>query len=84
VLRERSGGVGGRMDSSLQSAAMALQAHVLEASDVGRRHGRPPEAQGGGPLTADLAAVAADPALADRFEHVGGCTLPARPWRFSS
>lgn len=82
VLRERSGGAGGRMDSSLQSAAMTLQAHVLEAGEEGRGRGQPLE--GGAPMAAGLATVATDPALAGYFELVGGCTLPARPWRFSA
>lgn len=44
VRRERNGGRGCRVDSSLWSAALALQAHLLEAGSAGsaaRKAGRP-------------------------------------------
>lgn len=44
VQRERNGGRGCRVDSSLWSAALALQAHLLEAGSAGsaaRKAGRP-------------------------------------------
>ena len=87
VLRERIGR-GARVDSSLHSAALELQAHVLQDAAAGRERdrdrGRPRPAPPGAGMTTDLAALAADPGLADRFEEVGGCVLPARPWRFSA
>jgi crotonobetainyl-CoA:carnitine CoA-transferase CaiB-like acyl-CoA transferase len=36
------------------------------------------------PVLTDLAALPADPRFAPFFERVGGCRVPARPWRFTA
>jgi crotonobetainyl-CoA:carnitine CoA-transferase CaiB-like acyl-CoA transferase len=85
VRRERTG-LGARVETSLYSAAMELQAHVLERCVTGAEEvlaGRIPAGAPRFPVLTDLAALPADPRFAPFFERAGGCWLPGRPWRFS-
>jgi crotonobetainyl-CoA:carnitine CoA-transferase CaiB-like acyl-CoA transferase len=79
LLRRERTGRAARVDTSLYSAAIALQAHLLEGAARAERDPDP-----GIPVAAELAALPADPDLAPFFELVGGCRVPAAPWRFSA
>jgi CoA:oxalate CoA-transferase len=87
-LREGSGR-GARVETSLASGALAVEAHVLEALAAGRRPAARRDAvpaggdTGGVAVRTDLAGLPRDPVVsrALRPGH-GGCWLPGPPWRF--